>query len=240
MPLSAQTRAKLQQFWKMGKYLILHEMSMLGKTFLTQLSWNIDIGKMVVGQCASDHLFGGISVIMCGDFHQFPPIAVGPTEALYFPTTMQCDCTLPNFGCAIYEEFQKVVVHQEQIQVTDAIWHDFLQCLCYGQVQAHHIEMLCSLVLTNPRCMPTNFSSAPWTDACLATPCHDVKWLWDEIAVLNHAQKKQICIHYELPDDVDMSVGMKVMVTKNVQTDLDITNGACGTIHFSQPPLETY
>ncbi|KIO04550.1 hypothetical protein M404DRAFT_142538 [Pisolithus tinctorius Marx 270] len=44
----------------------------------------------------------------------------------------------------------------------------------------------------------------------------------------------------DLPDKVDISVGMKVMVMQNVQTDLDITNGACGTIvHIILHPDES-
>ena len=42
---------------------------------------------------------------------------------------------------------------------------------------------------------------------------------------LDSKQRKQ-----ELPRKMDMAIGMKVMVTQNVVTDLDITNGARGTI----------
>jgi len=34
----------------------------------------------------------------------------------------------------------------------------------------------------------------------------------------------------DLPDVVHITIGMKVMVTQNAETDLDITNGAWGTI----------
>ena len=34
----------------------------------------------------------------------------------------------------------------------------------------------------------------------------------------------------DLPDTIQITIGMKVMVTKNVETDLDITNGARGEI----------
>ena len=33
-----------------------------------------------------------------------------------------------------------------------------------------------------------------------------------------------------LPDEIEMAIGLKVLVTYNVETDLDITNGARGTI----------
>jgi hypothetical protein len=46
----------------------------------------------------------------------------------------------------------------------------------------------------------------------------------------------------DLPDTIKIAIGMKVMVTQNVKTDLDITNGARGTItglvlHPDEPPI---
>ena len=54
---------------------------------------------------------------------------------------------------------------------------------------------------------------------------------------LDSTQRKQ-----ELPQTLQMAIGMKVMVTQNVITDLDITNGAQGTIidiwlHPDEPPI---
>ncbi|KAI6097429.1 hypothetical protein EDD16DRAFT_1433978, partial [Pisolithus croceorrhizus] len=47
-----------------------------------------------------------------------------------------------------------------------------------------------------------------------------------------------------LPDTVELCVGMKVMVTQNVETDLDIMTSACGVIvdiilHPEEPPCIT-
>lgn len=46
----------------------------------------------------------------------------------------------------------------------------------------------------------------------------------------------------DLPDIIELSLGALVMVTQNVETDLDITNGARGTIidillHADEPPI---
>jgi hypothetical protein len=48
--------------------------------------------------------------------------------------------------------------------------------------------------------------------------------------------------HHDLPDVIELAVGMKVMVTQNVETDLDITNSARGKIvdiilHLDKPPV---
>ncbi|KAF9000829.1 hypothetical protein BDQ17DRAFT_1188186, partial [Cyathus striatus] len=48
----------------------------------------------------------------------------------------------------------------------------------------------------------------------------------------------------DLPEKVELAIGMKVMLTQNIQMDLDITNGACRTIvdiilHTDEPDLGT-
>ena len=111
---SNETRGKLQASWRCILYLIIDEMSMISKEFLAKLSCNISIGKMVEGQPTSNYSFGGISVIMCGDFHQFPPVAVSPHEALYFPSKPH-DSASSKLGRATYEEFNTVVVLKEQM-----------------------------------------------------------------------------------------------------------------------------
>ena len=46
-----------------------------------------------------------------------------------------------------------------------------------------------------------------------------------------------------LPHQVELAIGAKVMITDNVETDLDITNGAHGEIvgivlHENKPPID--
>jgi len=146
---TSQTRGKLQAFWKHIRYLVIDEMSMIAKSFLAKLSRNIGVGKMVEGQPVSNHSFSGISVIMCGDFHQFPPVAVSPREALYYDCKPH-DPASSQLGRAIYEEFNTIVILKEQMRVTDEVWHDFLQHLRYGRVQQHHIDMLHTLLIVKP------------------------------------------------------------------------------------------
>ena len=96
---------------------------MISKTFLAKLSCNIAIGKMVEGEDPS------ASVILCGDFFQFPPVACPLSEALYFPTTTVPNHELSQAGRIIFEEFTTVVMLTEQMRVQDPVWLDFLQHL---------------------------------------------------------------------------------------------------------------
>ena len=173
--LSDNSKCKLQIFWKDYTYLVIDEMSMISKSFLAQLSRIISSAKATgdsVGQAAS---FGGINVILCGDFHQFPPVASPPNEALYFPAIPQRDSVDALIGRTIYEEFELVVLLKEQIRCTDPVWLDFLQHLRYGRVQEQHIHMLRRLVLGDSNASPTDFATEPWQDASLVTPRHKVR-----------------------------------------------------------------
>jgi len=98
---------------------------------------------MTKNEATSAHSFGGVSVILCGDFFQFPPVACGPSEALYFPTTtVQHNQEESQTGCTIFEEFTTVVTLKEQMRVTDPVWLDFLKHLWFNHIQEHHRLML--------------------------------------------------------------------------------------------------
>ena len=73
-PLSDESRWKLQGY----TYLIINEISMISKSFFAQLSRFISIAKTTTGIDTPTDLFGGINVIICGDFHQVPPVATPP------------------------------------------------------------------------------------------------------------------------------------------------------------------
>jgi hypothetical protein len=71
-------------------YLIIDEYLMISKSFLQPLLTNISIGK----EGADDHqniLFSGVSVILCGDLHQFPPVMGSPQEPLFKPLDIARD-----------------------------------------------------------------------------------------------------------------------------------------------------
>jgi hypothetical protein len=63
------------------------------QTFLSMLSKNIAIGKQGSETRHSRHSFEGISVIICGDLHQFPPVVQSSAEFLYQPTDPARDPT---------------------------------------------------------------------------------------------------------------------------------------------------
>ena len=202
--LSAESRKKLQRIWKHIKYLIIDEVSMICKTFMAKLSRNISIGKMTDGGPISPDSFGGICIILCGDFFQFPPVAGGASDALYNPR-----CSVPTnredsqAGKVIFEEITTVVTLTEQMRVKDPDWQKFLQHLRYGQVELKDIEMLRRLVLTKKDAVETDFTSEDWKKAALVTPRHAVRRLWNEAALLKHGKAaRRMILECEADDTI--------------------------------------
>ena len=287
------SKKKLQDFWREVQYLIIDEYSMLSKTFLATLSRNISVGMEGTKGFRTGHSFGGLNVILCGDLHQFPPVACGKREALYYPLDTK-DSMDAQVGRQTYKEFSTVVILKEQMRVSDPVWLDFLVHLRHGRVEPRHLKMLRTLLLKRPTpggsprspphphtdnktgSLPVDFATKPWVDAALITPRHAVQMQWNEAASQKLCSEtgRQLFIcpaldtikgvpltleeryalasrhkntrkrrNKDLPESIYLAIGMKVMVTNNLQTDLDITNGARGIItniilNHNEPPLE--
>ncbi len=263
--VSDETRRLLQAFWRGKRYLVIDEYSMLAKSFVARLARNIAIGMEGSG-LDSDQSFGGLSVILCGDLHQFPPVAVAAAEALYMPTVNERDLEKADrvLGRKIYEEFTTVVVLKEQMRVSDPVWRDFLVHLRYGRVEKPHLAMLRTLLITNPDQLLANAAmAARWHETSLVTPRHAVRIEWNAAAVRKACQDRGERVYVvtaedrikgqpltlrerhlvvgrlktqkgqkrrDLPEVIELAIGMKVMVTSNIQTDLDLANGARGEV----------
>ena len=300
--VSDAAKKKLQDFWRNIRYLIIDEYSMISKSFLVTLSRNISIGMEGSQGFQQGTSFGGLNVVLCGDLHQFPPVACGKREPLYYSNSLTDAVTL-QVGRKLYEEFSTVVILREQMRITDHIWRDFLGHLRYGRVEPRHLKMLRTLLLkrqapdsslthspcttlssspdphlnsTGPINTPIDFSVQPWADAALITPCHAVRTRWNQAAAQKWCADSKtrlfVCPALDtikglpltleeryalasppksgrrrrdkgLPESIQLTIGMKVMVTNNLQTDLDITNGARGVItdiilNPDEPPLD--
>lgn len=262
-PLSAQKQKALAEFWRKKRYLIIDEFSMLAKELFSVLERNISAAR--AGQSSQDLPFGGLNVILCGDFHQFPPVSRRASSALYYPSdTTANESEDARTGRMLYEMFRTVVILRQQVRVTDPVWLGFLRNLRHGTVREEDVKMLDTLTLTNEHCIDKpDFDSPPWEDVFLVTPRHSVREAWNDEALRKHCQKnnKQIFIcpaedtvqgralsiqervavavqngrrkrdrRKQLPEKVKIAVGMKVMVTLNLATDLDVANGARGVV----------
>ena len=179
---SAQTLKKLREFWRTKRYLIIDEISMLSRSFFAKMSQIISTAM----ETPKEEVFGGLNVILVGDFHQFPPVVARRSAPLYWTANPVQDSEDDIIGRKIYEQFTTVVQLNKQIRVQDPIWQDILQHVRYGNCRRQHIDFIKNLIVTNPNCPPTNYATSPWKDARLVTPRHAVRTLWNSAAIKKH------------------------------------------------------
>lgn len=262
---SARGLKKLAMYWTDKRYLIIDEISMVSREFFAKIAKIIGTAKTRPGQLNCDRPFGGLNVVLVGDFHQFPPVIGKKSAPLYWPSNAAKDSLQEIIGRQLYEQFTIVVRLKEQIRVIDPVWSNLLQHVRYGTCRKEHLRTLRDLIITNPNCPATNFNEDPWRNAVLITPRHAVRTQWNTAASVkaSSCNKTQLFISqaYDtcdgkpltlreqhavmiksgdkgknreeragLSNAVELAIGMKVMVTINVVTDLDVANGSRGEI----------
>ena len=239
------------------QYLIIDEYSMLTKGVTTSLSDVLyDLFKCDEGD-GSISPFGGMHIIMSGDFHQFPPVP-NPHAALY---ETEDSSVRGKLGRHLYEQFTTVVELREQIRVTDVVWNTILGKLREGACDKNDLQEVRKLLLTNAECNRPDFTVAPWNGVTLVTPRHAVRVQWNAATARRqslHMGTQLYAFHAEdtagsdrgtlslpnrvtvagmrsketggLEEIVELAVGMKVMITENVATEADLANGTRGEI----------
>lgn len=278
--LTTPSQKKLQKlaiFWKPILYLIIDEISMVPREMLAWVSRVISMAKEAAGCETGDRPFGGISVIIVGDFHQFAPVSAKP---LYHPPDpSKAERKEGAIGHNLYKDFGTVVILKQQHRVTDPQWVDFLQHARHGQCEPRHLTYLRSLVMTSPNCNVPDFNEAPWNRAVLITSRHSVRVAWNDAATKKHCRDSHTTLFHckaqdrvdgrvdtrltieercgileksrgsgrngcgGLPDTVAVPLGLEVMVTYNVETEVDVANGARATIvgivlDEAEPPFD--
>lgn len=236
-------------------WLTIDEMSMLTTPLLVRLSQVTGFIRGGAPGIDSTIPFGGLCVLLLGDFHQFPPVANTANE-LYNPSPETLICRR---GRDLFLQFDIVIKLEEQMRMQDAGWTAILQRSRDGECTDEDVTEIRKLVLTNPECEIPDFSLPPWDDAILVTPRNSVRTHWNERKVLDFSQKtKRTCyVVYasdtsdgetltkeqrlaiahlnlnkmnRLPNKIELVVGMKAMVLENVATDADLANGTRGTV----------
>ncbi len=122
---STTTLNKLILMWQNVRYLIIDEYSMISRSFLTRISSTLSLVMDRVRGYAEDLAFGGLNVIISGDFHQFPPVCSRKSAPLYWRPSTD-DTNEESMGSELYLKFNKVVILKDQVRVTDEGWLDLL------------------------------------------------------------------------------------------------------------------
>lgn len=131
---------RLREFWRVKKNLVIDEMSMLSREFFAKLSRILTTVIEEDEDRKKGLLFGGLNMILVGDFHQFPPVACRRSAPLFYPNNVRFDKVDEIIGREIYEQFQIVVRLTKQIRVIDPVWQNLLQvCKMFGMAIARNV-----------------------------------------------------------------------------------------------------
>jgi PIF1-like helicase len=236
-------------------WLTIDEMSMLTTPLLTHLSQAIGFVKSGQDVIEPSVPFGGLNVVLLGDFHQLPPVANAKKE-LYNSSPPNDYCLT---GRNLYEQFDVVVELTEQMRIRDLVWDSILQRSRTGDCTRDDIAEIRNLVLDNKKGNVPNFDIPPWNDYLLVTPRNGVRTFWNAAMLNCHCQrsgqvryvvyaddniekrpltlKERLAVANlsledtnHLPHKVEIAIGMKAMVLSNISTDADLANGSRGTI----------
>ena len=236
-------------------WLTIDEMSMLTTPLLLHLSKAAGVVRSSINTVDPTIPFGGLNIILLGDFHQFPPVA-NRTRELYCSDPPKGACEL---GRALFEQFDTVIKLDEQIRIQDETWNNILQRSRTGDCTQTDIAEIRKLVLTNRECHIPDFSLPPWNDTILVTPRNSVRCAWNNVMLAQHTRnsgdikyvlyahdsckthplssQERLAIAYlkvdqtnHLPNKVELVIGMKAMILANISTDSDLANGSRGII----------
>ena len=132
--LRAEAVRQLQIKWSSVHYLLIDEISTVSEQLFAEVS-----SQMVLAKNPADKTlpFGGINVIVCGDFMQFPPVTMQGKPLYYGAASQQLleyswgdvseSLNMGISGRALFMQLTDVVILKQQMrQANDTVYHFFV------------------------------------------------------------------------------------------------------------------
>ncbi|TPX77514.1 hypothetical protein CcCBS67573_g01230 [Chytriomyces confervae] len=205
--------------WRTTQVLIIDEISMVDGYFFDKLE---EIARMVRD---SPRPFGGIQLVICGDFMQLPPVSRGESHFAFEAKSWK--------SC-----MSRTILLKEVFRQKDPVFVQILNEMRNGLVTPATESRL--RALSRPIVFPTGkedivptelFATRNQVDACNrlhlnALPgeiwAHNAKLEGDDM----YADKLKDCL---APERLELKVGAQVMLIKNLP-DISLVNGSLGRV----------
>ena len=238
--LSRDVANTIAQSLKSLKILIIDEISMVGARTFNQVDKRLR--QIMQKNCP----FGGVSVLVFGDFRQLRP--VGDT---YIFTGDSSNMYHKLIGNPLWNLFKMYRLTEIMRQKDDLLFAEALNAISIGKMEAKHIELMKSrtsqFLSLDTRKKSINLFwknedvdayndmvlSKMNTEGCFSYAIDSIvndEHVKNKTSLLNSAKNKKTIHTYGLPSQLNLKVDARYMVTINVDTLDGIVNGNTGIL----------
>ena len=232
--LEGERLNKLQQSFSKVRYIIIDEMSMVGRKTLGQVDRRL---RQAFPHHAQE-VFGGCSCLLVGDFGQLPPVMDLP---LY---TIDSRSELSNQGREAYQSFHQAVVLDQVMRQTghdpqQVLFRDILMRLRDAKVSVDDWNCLMTQTPTNVQditAFSTSLHLIPTVEAVVEYNVAQLHASGQPIATIKaihtgaNAAKAPADEAGGLEPVVCLAMSARVMLISNLWVDVGLVNGAMGTV----------
>ena len=212
--------------WTQAKVLVVDECSMVEPELFDKLEY---IGRTVR---PGNKPFGGLQVVLVGDFFQLPPVSKsGPVkfcfEAKKWPTVIKRSVVLKNVFRQRNQDFVRVLNELRSARLSA----DSVSKL---ESAAHH-DLSASFTGTDPPPEPTRlFAHNQRADTMNAKRLHELSGVATSFQAMDTGEsghvREQFAKNCQAPTRLDLKIGTPVLLLKNLELEAGLCNGSRGTV----------